>query len=66
MISPEAPKRSGEHIREDGEPVPLYPPEPRVLKEDGHTDSVIIRIEVSDNGPGIRPSDLRDSQLFSP
>ena len=29
-------------------------------------DSVVIRIEVTDSGPGIRPSELQESKLFSP
>jgi signal transduction histidine kinase len=29
-------------------------------------NSITVRIEVTDSGPGIRPSDLQDSRLFSP
>jgi hypothetical protein len=61
--------RDASEMNQANDPTRLSPPDPptqRILKTDGRKNGVIIRIEVSDDGPGIRPSDLQESELFSP
>jgi hypothetical protein len=69
--NPQDPRDTSE-MNQANDPTRLSPPDPptshshRILKTDGRKNRVIIRIEVSDDGPGIRPSDLQESELFSP
>ncbi|KAG8876393.1 hypothetical protein FRB98_007321, partial [Tulasnella sp. 332] len=41
----------------------MYPPG---YDPDHAADTIIIRMEVTDSGPGIRPSELENSKLFTP
>ncbi|KAG9023299.1 hypothetical protein FRB95_013270 [Tulasnella sp. JGI-2019a] len=41
----------------------MYPPG---YEDDHAADTIVIRMEVTDSGPGIRPSELEGSKLFTP
>lgn len=51
---------------EEDEDEVMAAPTPPVPVPNERNDTIIVRIEVSDSGPGIRPSELQQSGLFSP
>ncbi|KDQ58727.1 hypothetical protein JAAARDRAFT_206584 [Jaapia argillacea MUCL 33604] len=54
---------------DNAECVDEFPPSrdnPLINRLDGGQSTLVVRIEVEDSGPGIRPSDLVDNRLFQP